>query len=275
MAVSKPPSVDDKDVYALTALGRVELHASETSLEREALTVMVLIDGKSSVAQVARSAPGMAPEAVRARLADLLSGGLIASGNAGDAFGGIDPGDFFTVTSPDETAPGLSRGGSNEVAAGVSSLKDTGYFVRIARRAELAPGKVRSARPVAIVVEDDPDLGKLLRTYLKLEGIDTIIAVNREQVIAAFRRPTAPDVVLLDVQLPDLDGFDVLARMRQHPLLRAVPVIMVTAESTRAAVVKGIHYGADGYVTKPFQIDAVMKALRTVLGSEPAKPPAP
>src|SRR5262245_7579357 len=272
MAEAKPPEIDDKDVYALTALGRLELGAAETGLERAALTLMVLIDGKASVAQIARSAPGMSPEEVRFTLAELVSSGLIAAGASGDAFGGIDPGDFFSITSPDETAPGLSRGGSTEVAAGVSSLQDTGYFVRIAQRADATPGRVRSARPVAIVVEDDPDLGKLLRTYLKLEGIDTIIAANREQVVAAFRRPTAPDVVLLDVQLPDLDGFDVLARMRQHPLLRTVPVIMVTGEATRAAVVKGMHFGADGYVTKPFQIEAVMKALRTVLGPEqPAK----
>src|SRR5262245_64519785 len=268
MADAKP-QIEDRDVYALTALGRVELHASETGLERAALTLMVLIDGKSSVAQIARSAPGMSPQEVRFTLAQLVSSGLIASGaSGGDAYGGIDPGDFFSVTSPDETAPGLSRGGSTDVAAGVSSLQDTGYFVRIAQRAEASPGKVRSARPVAIVVEDDPDLGKLLRTYLKLEGIDTIIAGNREQVQAAFRRPTAPDVVLLDVQLPDLDGFDVLARMRQHPLLRAVPVIMMTAEATRASVVKGMHFGADGYITKPFQIDVVIKALRTVLGPQ-------
>src|SRR5262249_53092846 len=154
----KPPEIADKDVYTLTALGRVELNGSETGLERAALTILVLIDGKASVAQIARSAPGMSPQEVRFTLAELVSNGLIASGASGDAYGGIDPGDFFSVTSPDETAPGLSRGGSTEVAAGVSSLKDAGYFVRIAQRAEATPGKVRSAKPVAIVVEDDPDL---------------------------------------------------------------------------------------------------------------------
>jgi two-component system OmpR family response regulator len=116
------------------------------------------------------------------------------------------------------------------------------------------------------VVEDDPDLAKLLKTYLKLEGIETVVAANRAEVGEALRRPSVPDLVLLDVQLPDLDGFDVLLRIRAHPLLRLVPVIMLTGEATRAAVLKGLHGGADGYVTKPFQIDVVIKAVQTVLG---------
>jgi len=266
MASAKPPAFDDQDVFALTAAGRAELHGSETGLAREALKVLVLIDGKASVAQVVRSTPGMSPEAVGATLAELLAGGFIASGGAGPAYGAIDPGDFFTATTSPDNKFAAELLGSSEIAAGVSSLQDTGYFVSIARRSEGAPTRAAGARPVAVVVEDDPDLAKLLKTYLKLEGIETIAAANRAEVVAAFRRPSAPDVVLLDVQLPDLDGFEVLGRIRQHPLLKAVPVIMLTGEATRGAVLKGIHGGADGYVTKPFQIDVVMKAVKTVLG---------
>jgi len=272
MPVPKVSEVVDADVFALTPRGNAELRASETGLAREALKVLVLVDGKASVAQVARSAPGMAPDAVRAALAELLAGGLIGpAAGAESGYGGIDPGDFFTLTGK---APGAALS-SGEIAEGVSSLKDQGYFVSIARRSDSARSRASGARPVAIVVEDDPDLGKLLKTYLKLEGIETVIAANRAEVVAAFRRPAAPDVVLLDVQLPDLDGFDVLGRIRQHPLLKTVPVIMLTGESSRSAVLKGIHGGADGYVTKPFQIDVVMKAVRTVLGPDgAAAPPA-
>jgi CheY-like chemotaxis protein len=265
MAAPKPAEFNDQDVLALTALGRAELRGSHTALGREALKLLVLVDGKASVAQVARSAPGMSPEAVRAKLAELLAGGLVAVGGAEHAYGAIDPGDFFTVTSADK-AFAAELLGSSEIAAGVASLQDAGYFVSIARRSESAPARAAGARPVAVVVEDDPDLAKLLKTYLKLEGIETVIAANREEVVAAFRRPVAPDVVLLDVQLPGLDGFDVLSRIRQHPLLKAVPVIMLTGEATRGSVLKGIHGGADGYVTKPFEIDVVMKAVKTVLG---------
>jgi two-component system, OmpR family, response regulator len=273
MAAAKPPRFDDQEVFALTAGGRAELHGSETGLPREALKVLVLIDGKASVAQVIRSVPGMPPEAVRAALGELLAAGLVGKGGGESPYGGIDPGDFFKVTSAD-AGFAAELLGTGELAEGVSSLQDTGYYVSIARRAEARRGKP-AGRPVAVVVEDDPDLGKLLRTYLKLEGIDTILAANRAEVAAAFKRPAAPDLVLLDVQLPDLDGFDILGRIRQHPLLKTVPVIMLTGEATRGAVLKGIHGGADGYVTKPFQIDVVMKAVKTVLGPEEAPPTRP
>jgi len=271
-AAKPPPPFDDQDVLTLTAGGRAELHGSQTGLPREALKLLVLIDGKASVAQVIRSAPGMSPEAVRAALGELLAAGTIGKGSGELAYGGIDPGDFFKVTSADAKFAAELLG-SGEIEEGVASLQDSGYYVSIARRAESAPTRAAGARPVAVVVEDDPDLGKLLRTYLKLEGIDTILAANRAEVAAAFKRPAAPDLVLLDVQLPDLDGFDILGRIRQHPLLKTVPVIMLTGEATRGAVLKGIHGGADGYVTKPFEIDVVMKAVKTVLGPEESAPP--
>ena len=68
--------------------------------------------------------------------------------------------------------------------------------------------------------------------------------------------------------LPDADGFDVLSKVRQHPLLKSTPVIMVTAKATRESVMRGLACGADGYVTKPFEAENVVKAVRTVLGVE-------
>ena len=66
--------------------------------------------------------------------------------------------------------------------------------------------------------------------------------------------------------LPDIDGFEVLGRIRSHPSLKALPVVMLTAKATRESVLKGLHLGADGYVTKPFEIEVLMDAVRTVLG---------
>lgn len=117
-----------------------------------------------------------------------------------------------------------------------------------------------------LVVEDDPDLIKLLRMYLRLEGFAPRTAAGREEITAAFRQPPKPDLVLLDVALPDADGFDVLAKMRQHPALKAIPVIMLTGKDNREAVLNGLVLGADGYVTKPFEIDVLVKAVKAVLG---------
>ena len=101
----------------------------------------------------------------------------------------------------------------------------------------------------------------------------TLFGVEAEaEVVAEFRKPPIPDLILLGVMLPDADGFDILLRLRQHPALKNVPVIMLTGKSTREDVIKGLASGADGYVTKPFEADALMRAVRTVVGlpEEPA-----
>ncbi len=84
--------------------------------------------------------------------------------------------------------------------------------------------------------------------------------------MAALRTTPLPDVILLDVNLPGTDGFDILTRVRQHPTLRAIPVIMLTAQTSRKDVLRGLAGGANGYITKPFEHDALVKSLRAVLG---------
>jgi len=146
------------------------------------------------------------------------------------------------------------------------SLKRTGYYVSIAHKRgqprPLVPGEVLSA----IVVEDEPMLAKFIQSYLSFEGFQVRLAGNRAEVIAEFRKIPIPNLILLDVMLPDDDGFDILLRLRQDPALKDVPVIMLTGKSTREAVIKGLASGADGYVTKPFETDALMRAVRTVVG---------
>jgi len=73
-------------------------------------------------------------------------------------------------------------------------------------------------------------------------------------------------VVLLDVQLPDADGFQILEKMRAHPFVKDVPIIMATAKATRESVLQGLRLGCDGYVTKPYDVAVLMSTMKTVLG---------
>ena len=116
------------------------------------------------------------------------------------------------------------------------------------------------------MVEDEPHLASLLKHVLASEGFEVRIAKNRDEIIAEFRRSPSADLVLLDVSLPDADGFEVLLKIRQHPALQTMPVVMLTAKATRDAVLKGLAGGADGYITKPFEIDVLVKAVNVVLG---------
>ena len=124
-------------------------------------------------------------------------------------------------------------------------------------------------------MEDEPTLAKFIQSYLAFEGFQVRLANNRAQVIAEFSKLPIPDLVLLDVMLPDADGFDILLRLRQHKMLKDVPIIMLTGKATREAVIKGMAGGADGFVTKPFEAESLMRAVRTVVGLPESPGPAP
>ena len=259
IVAKEPPMINIEDVYFLTYLGKSELAAAGTSLSRPELELLVLIDGKATVSQIQASAGHLAPGAVIEVLDKLLRAERIALQQ-------FDIGDFFGAGAPREWKGEMPS--DSAIARGVSTLQQNGYIVRIARR---PPGELKLAQGKkfqVMVVEDDQNLAENMCMVLTHAGFVARVAANREQIVAAFRQPPLPDLVLLDVTLPDADGFDVLAKVRQHPMLGKIPVIMVTGTATREAVLKGLLGGANGYITKPFEIDVLVKAVKTVLGIE-------
>jgi two-component system, OmpR family, response regulator len=237
-------AAEEKRVYMLTAKGNAELTAARTSLGAAELKLLVMIDGIATVEQIAKRTDSADVAAVAKALQAMAKIGHIADP---DGTAAIDVKNFF-----------------KEVDTSVSSLQSNGFFVRIARR---APEGAKAGQKITVlVVEDDPQLAKLLRTYLKMEDFTVRLAANREEVTRALNEATRPDLVLLDVVLPDADGFEILEKMRAHDGLKNVPIIMATAKATREAVLQGLRRGANGYVTKPYDVQILMSAIRTVLG---------
>jgi CheY-like chemotaxis protein len=265
MALKNPFIVFEHDVYALTSAGERELRGGETALSPADLELLIRTDGCATVAQIAASMQSVPAQTVVQAYARLAHAGLVdlASNLREDS---LDFTDFFSdKPRPAPSAEELARV-HGEAAAGISSLQAEGFFVRIARRGRAAQRPEGNPPPAAIVVEDDPHLGQFLKTYLAFDGFDVRLAANRDAVLQALREPPLPELVLLDVVLPDIDGFDVLLKMRQHPALKTVPVIMVTSKATREAVLTGLARGADGYLTKPVEPETLLKAVRAVLG---------
>jgi CheY-like chemotaxis protein len=256
----------DGDVYALTGQGNAELKSAGTSLSSRELEILVLVDGTATAGQIADASPTLPRADVLQILQKLADTQLIARASEPSA---LESG-FFSIVVP----PGVFSGGATEPEAkqGLASLKQKGYYVRIARRAPQKRTAQDGWQPTILIVDDDPDLVKLIRTYFRFEGFVVRNAGSRAEIMAAFRESPMPDLVLLDVDLPDANGFEVLARMRQHAVLKSIPVVMITAEATREAVRNGLHAGADGYITKPFEPDCVVTAVREVLGLTNEKP---
>lgn len=254
----------EDDVLKLTRRAEKELGNAETSLSTAELEVLVLIDGKATAGETAARMPVIGHAAAIDVLCKLLRDGLIELGRAKDD--ALDFINFFDSNVSLEPSAAATAQAQKSAAATASLLQQQGYVVRIVRRAPATKSLEQPQKLTILVVEDEPTLAKLMKHVLEAEGFSVRNAMNREEIVAEMRRPPPPDLVLLDVLLPDVDGFEVLSRIRRHPALKALPVVMITSEATRGSVLKGLAGGADGYVTKPFDVPVLMKAVGTVLG---------
>lgn len=115
-----------------------------------------------------------------------------------------------------------------------------------------------------VVIEDEPDILELLQFNLGREGYEVAAAGTGTEGLATVRRET-PDLVLLDLLLPGVDGLDVCRQLRADPETRDVPIIMVTAKGEESDVVLGLGLGADDYVQKPFSPRELIARVRAVL----------
>jgi len=112
--------------------------------------------------------------------------------------------------------------------------------VAIARRATTKVPPRNGVRHCLLVVEDDPDLSNLLAEIFSVAGFEVRRAANRAQINAEVNKPILPDLILLDIVLPDADGMQILARLRAHPKFARMPVVMMTG---RAEAVPMAHGG--------------------------------
>lgn len=258
---------DILDIYAPTKTGTSELTGGSTHISATALQLLVLFDGKLAVSEVARLAKGISAGELQETISMLLKRGYIElkipGRDANPDFGG-----FFSSAPAAPVSKAVLEQAGAEADKAAESLRYKGYYVNIARRAEQKKSPASGARYSVLVIEDNVELQKVLGFLLRFEQFESRTASNRGEIVAALRTIPSPDVILLDVNLPDIDGFDVLARIRQHPILKSIPVIMLTAQCTREGVLRGLAAGADGYVTKPFEHEILMTGIRAVLGVE-------
>ncbi len=150
---------------------------------------------------------------------------------------------------------------SEEAVIGESKLTSNGFFVRIN---EAAPRrKPRNTPPVVLVIEDDDTTAAVIVSALEANQYHVTRAANRQQIVDGMK--LAPDLVLLDVMLPDANGFDVLARMRGARDFADTPVLMLTSLGALDDILKGLKLGANGYLTKPAKSKALLDAIKQVL----------
>jgi len=255
---------DNLTIFVPTEKGKAELKAGSTKLSAMALRLLVMFDGKSPMAaiveRVSGARPGEIGEAVEALLRDKLVDIVRPGKKAQD-----DTASFFEV--PIDAMPeSVSAKFREEAERGQQSLDRSGYYIGVAHQAAGKKAPNNGSKYSVLLIEDNAPFITAVKMLLKLEGYEVRVASNRDEIVGALRNPALPDAILLDVNLPGTDGFAVLAGVRQHAALRAIPVIMLTAQANRGDVLRGLSGGASGYVTKPFELEVLMKSLRAVLG---------
>jgi CheY-like chemotaxis protein len=120
-----------------------------------------------------------------------------------------------------------------------------------------------------LVVDDDPDMVMVLGLLMKANGITALTATGGVEGLEKARADK-PDVILLDIMMPDMDGYEVIKELRSDESTKGIPVIFVTARTDAEHRERAESLGADGYVTKPYERNSLMEVIRRVAGSRTA-----
>ena len=120
------------------------------------------------------------------------------------------------------------------------------------------------AKSNLLVVEDDVDVAEMLEAYFRVQGYEAC-AINWGEPAIDYALKNHPDLIILDIRLPDIDGFEVARRLRSNRRTADIPIIFLTEKRTRTARLEGLELGADDYITKPFDIQELRLRVRNSL----------
>jgi len=121
-------------------------------------------------------------------------------------------------------------------------------------------------QPRILIVDDDPMIRRLLQVNFRLEGFDVDVAGRGEEALE-LASAVRPDIVVLDVSMPDMDGWEVMGRLRDNPETASVPVVFLTARTGQREQEKAQQLGADGYLVKPFDPGELVQVVQRTLAA--------
>jgi len=248
-------------VYRTTEAGRAAVESGDTAIPNDYRGILALI-GDEAHANVVRGSLRHFPDALLEEwLAELEELGLVES-RPDKASHDLDfTGNFKVPQLIAEDRQQLAQ--ESHVAGGV--LQRKGVYLAAERVQHRAPSEKAPAETVVLVVEDDPDQLALAELRVSMAGYKVRVAESEQALLQALNSGGLPDILLLDVVLPDADGFEILAGIRRHPKVSLLPVVMLTAKDDAADIRRGLALGADGYITKPYSKNILADTIRRVL----------
>lgn len=168
-------------------------------------------------------------------------------------------------SAPQPAAPPILAIAQAELPAVREALSSQGAYLS----ADRLEGRRALAKPPSettiLIVEDDPDQLALADLRVSMAGYAVQIANSQAALLRSMAEKGKPDLLLLDVTLPDGNGFEILRRLRRLPSFASLPIVMLTAKSDPADIIEGLRLGADGYVTKPYSKNILANVVGRVL----------
>jgi len=254
-------------VYQRTESGEQALHGGDTAIPADYRRLLAHLEGGAHIDVIRGSLRQYSDALIEDWLTELLDLGFIES---------VDSDTTKVLTLEALVNEGVAFRVLGELAddhrRALEAAKDiTASLQR--KRAYLSSARLRNrprlpktvAQCTVLVVEDDPDQAALADLRVSMAGYNVRLAQTRREMFTDLITKPAPDAVLLDVMLPDGDGFQMLAGMRRHPKFALIPVIMLTAKTEAEDIQRGLSLGADAYITKPYSREVVADTLRQVL----------
>lgn len=253
-------------VYQLTQAGREAWESQDIAVPEDYRRILWLMDfhGHATVLNdLLRRYPRNVLDEWLLEMEEL---GLIEPASAGE-----NSGTAFSTREADRTLALDQAEVRKESATAGAALARTGAYISADRLSKRPTQRKLPADSVVLIVEDDPDQLALADLRVSMSGYKVRVASTVNAFLHSMLDEGAPDLLLLDVLLPDGNGFEVLAKMRRHPVLGSLPIVMLTAENEPEDIGRGLLLGADGYITKPYTKNILADVIRRVLKQNSAE----
>lgn len=258
--------------YAKTAKGKAEAADTPGKLPPGLKTLLGLVDN-STVAQLQAKLPQVAPDKLNAALDRLFADGYIeiavtapaAPPPAAAQDAKFDFANFLNRPVKVPTIQQLQQ--AESTLSGLKASKKAGYFVHIINRAEKRVAPLAGGNQYTVLVIDADQSNALVVTRaLLLAKFETRSAARQDEIIEQLNKQPPADVIAMDTVLPDVIGLELLGRLREHPVYKSVPIIVMTSKADHDDIVAALAYGASGFMTKPFKPETLVGSVQAVLG---------
>jgi two-component system, OmpR family, alkaline phosphatase synthesis response regulator PhoP len=247
-------------IYRLTPAGRAAWESQDMAVPEDYRRILWLMDfhGQDGVVnELLRRYPKNVLDEWLAEMEDLGLIELVSAEDGGET--------AFSTREADRTL-GLDQARIRRDGATASAaLARTGAYISADRLSRRPASRKPPADSVVLIVEDDPDQLALADLRVSMAGYKVRAARSVNAFLHSMLDDGAPDLLLLDVTLPDGNGFDLLTKMRRHAVLGSLPIVMLTSENEPEDIGKGLLLGADGYITKPYTKNILADTIRRVL----------